>query len=819
MKNPNSISDERNLKFPDSSVDERNVKFPKSNPMPPNGFLRKITFERTASKSERNLQERVCSENIKCIQETEIAEQPNKDQDMDAECMDGKISNSISKMRKLGLKCSKVVKKKTLKKIEPVTNLLKKTESVTSLQSNQHIEVQSSDKSHELESRVKESPLQSSESIKNSIEETEDVSDTDDSVLGDILAWGASSFSNGLTEFDKWKISSEAKTNPETKKEDTKENEHAARLASTRLGKNTSDSNVVVEREETSIGNSLVSETKINKEMRNEVEPTSMIVPSVMVLNDQVHYDVTESFDTSIILKETDEKRHYDYHPPSMEILGENDDIGISIDAISLESSKVSEKKFQQDKIKDAISCAFLTYDTIHAGCQKVSNSFQYLQVYIGKHYELTFDVGREKHPDFYSYFTHVLKDLVETLSVGNDLVFDAFFSVDPPGKEPSKELVSKISDVSSEEKLVAEKKPNEEPVSTTLDDSSEKIIVNKSLDEREIRPSCNVTNLVVSNKQMCMNGHNVFSLAVLPSAGGRTLIATDGNREEDAISVWDLETNKIIVTFVGHSEAIYGLVAATSINGEQRLVSGGDDGTIKLWDVKTKKIVVSIDVEYRVRALCSFTLGDGKAYVAIGLRESNSIQLWNITSFAKLGNLDGHSGGVFCLETFTNSDGSICLASGSDDGTIKIWNLSTATPLCTLNNHLSIRVTALSAYVDSDGSIGLACGYNNGRVELWDINSATLKAILEKDRGYYVSSFATFSQQAGGICLAYGDKDGTIQVWDVEGRLLLAPLRGTDKSWIENVAVVSCKEGRAGLVSCDGTASVHYWKESTDRI
>jgi len=448
--------------------------------------------------------------------------------------------------------------------------------------------------------------------------------------------------------------------------------------------------------------------------------------------------------------------------------------------------------------------------------------------VYIGKHYELTFDVGSEKPPDFYSYFTHVLKDLVETLSEGNDLVFDAFFSVDPPRKEPSKELVSKTSDVSSVKKLVAENKsneepvmaetkPNEKPVSTILDDSSKKIVVNKSLDEREILPSC--TNLIVSNKQICMNGHNVFSLAVLTSAGGRTLIATDGNRDEDAISVWDLETNKVIVTFVGHSEAIYGLVAAKSVNGEQRLVSGGDDRTIKLWDVKTKKIVVSIDVEYRVRALCSFTLGDGEAYVAVGLRENNSIQLWNITSFAKLGNLEGHSGGVFCLETFTNSDGSICLASGSDDGTIKIWNLSTATPLCTLNNHLSIRVTALSAYVDSDGSIGLACGYNNGRVELWDINSATLKAILEKDRGYYVSSFAIFSQQAGGICLAYGDKDGTIQVWDVEGRLLLAPLRGTDKSWIENVAVVSCKEGRAGLVSCDGTASVHYWKESTDRI
>merc|ERR1711957_1160398 len=594
MKKPNPISDERNAKFSDSSIDERNIKFPKNTPMPPNDFLRKITFERTASKLKSNLQERVCSENIKCIQDTEITEQPNEEQDMDAENMDGKISNSISKMRKLGLKCSKVVKKKSLKKIE----------SVTSLQSNQHIEVQVSDKSPELESCVKESPLQSPESIRNSIEETEDVSDTDDSIFGDILAWGASSFSNGMTEFDKWKISSEAETNPEMKKEepsamltndkiytndyivdkilpfpsDTKENEHAARLASTRLGKNTSDSHVRVERNETSLGNSLDSETKINKEMENEVDPSTIVMPSVMVLHDQVHYDVTGSFNTSSILKETEEELQYDYHPPSMEITAENDDIGIGIDEISLEefsleSSKDTEKKFQQDKIKDAISCAFLIYDNVHVGCQKVSNSFQYLQVYIGKHYELTFDVGSAKHPDFYSYFTHVLKDLVEALSEGNDLVFDAFFSVDPPRKEPSKELVSKTSDVSSVKKLVAETKSNEEPVSTILDDSSKKIVVNKSLDEREILPSC--TNLIVSNKQICMNGHNVFPLAVLTSAGGRTLIATDGNRDEDAISVWDLETNKVIVTFVGHSEAIYGLVAAKSVNGEQRLVSG----------------------------------------------------------------------------------------------------------------------------------------------------------------------------------------------------------------------------------------------------
>ena len=62
-----------------------------------------------------------------------------------------------------------------------------------------------------------------------------------------------------------------------------------------------------------------------------------------------------------------------------------------------------------------------------------------------------------------------------------------------------------------------------------------------------------------------------------------------------------------------------------------------------------------------------------------------NTIKLWNIESQTEIATLKGHSRGVNSV-AFNNS-GTI-LASGSNDRTIKLWNVESQTEIATLKGH-----------------------------------------------------------------------------------------------------------------------------------
>jgi len=310
--------------------------------------------------------------------------------------------------------------------------------------------------------------------------------------------------------------------------------------------------------------------------------------------------------------------------------------------------------------------------------------------------------------------------------------------------------------------------------------------------------------------------GHNVWTLASISSKSGGQYLATDGDRTNNTISIWDMTSKTHIGSFKGHPAPIFGFTTATYHNGDHFLVSGSDDKTIKLWDINTKKNAGTINVGFKVRSLCSFALEDVISCIAVGFREVNIIQLWNIEAKEKLGILDGHSAAVYCLTNYTNADGRKCLASGSSDGIVKLWNLSTMTCISTIDNGLSIRITALTTYIDSSGRFCLASGNNNGRVELWDISdsSSSLIGTLEENTGYYIISFALFSRDKKNTCLAYGAQKGAIKVWDVENQILLETLRSKEESHLENISVVGDRNGRACLVSCNRSSTVKVWEE-----
>jgi WD40 repeat protein len=98
-------------------------------------------------------------------------------------------------------------------------------------------------------------------------------------------------------------------------------------------------------------------------------------------------------------------------------------------------------------------------------------------------------------------------------------------------------------------------------------------------------------------------------------------------------------------------------------------------------------------------------------------------------------------------------------LASGSNDLTVRLWDVSTGECSLTLQGHTNwVQSVAFSA----DGKI-LASGSDDQTVRLWDVSTGKCKRILQEHQGWVWS--IAFSPD--GQTLASASLDETIKFWD----------------------------------------------------
>ena len=185
--------------------------------------------------------------------------------------------------------------------------------------------------------------------------------------------------------------------------------------------------------------------------------------------------------------------------------------------------------------------------------------------------------------------------------------------------------------------------------------------------------------------------------------------VSRDGSRAATGeaggqIRLWELPSGKPLATISAHSAAVSGL---RFLPDGSKLISGSLDKTVHAWNVPAGTDAGKIETPAPINAL---TLVRGGTQVCTG-HADNVIRIWPLpgtappavtppakpgdkdkppakpgdkpaaspapVAVAPLKELKGHSGPVTALETFT-PDG-LQILSGSDDGTVRGWNIDNA--------------------------------------------------------------------------------------------------------------------------------------------
>jgi WD40 repeat protein len=236
-------------------------------------------------------------------------------------------------------------------------------------------------------------------------------------------------------------------------------------------------------------------------------------------------------------------------------------------------------------------------------------------------------------------------------------------------------------------------------------------------------------------------------------------------------VVIWSLKTVSVCFRLDGHKNTIESL--RFSADGT-KLVSGSNDGEIRVWCTKKGECITRIQgdgvtsisyvafsendlqvLSVASDSICWIDISSGKVVRSVNglsgttgkLRRADSrntivsgyaatLRLWDVKRRICLHQLQGHTANITDIDSTSEIQ---LMISGSDDGTVRLWNSKSGSFIRCLGRSIDVSTVAISP----DGKRALA-GDINGVVKLWDSNTG---ALLREFRGESICYRVAFSE------------------------------------------------------------------------
>ncbi|KAJ2917651.1 hypothetical protein MD484_g2785, partial [Candolleomyces efflorescens] len=287
------------------------------------------------------------------------------------------------------------------------------------------------------------------------------------------------------------------------------------------------------------------------------------------------------------------------------------------------------------------------------------------------------------------------------------------------------------------------------------------------------------VWNLDSGEELHCLKGH---TRAVRALQFDQVKLITGSM--DNTLKVWDWRRGKCIRTLTGHTEGVVCLNFDSNV-----LASGSVDSTIKVWNLRTGG---------------AFTLRGHTDWV-------NSVQLWD-SNGGTTGSAGADSSSTLLDVSGSRSppchsssaaaapciDPGKMLFSASDDGTIKLWDLTLRSCVRVFTGHVG-QVQSMRLLVEEE------CGES-------DAMDTSPDAAALPEASSSTSTLEVVAPNRKKPVLVSGSLDNTIRLWDIETGTVTKTLFGH----IEGVWGVACDKLR--LVSASHDRTIKVWNRENGK-
>ncbi|GFZ11974.1 transducin/WD40 repeat-like superfamily protein [Actinidia rufa] len=243
------------------------------------------------------------------------------------------------------------------------------------------------------------------------------------------------------------------------------------------------------------------------------------------------------------------------------------------------------------------------------------------------------------------------------------------------------------------------------------------------------------------------------------------------------------------------------------------KLVSGGQDRTIKMWDTNTGSLSHSL-YGYLGSVLDLTTTHDNKSVIAAS--SSNNLYVWDVNSGRMQHTLTGHTDKVCSVDVSKISSRHVVSAAydrtikvwdlqkGHVDGHLRLWDIQTGKLLSEVAAH-SLAITSIS--LSRNGNVILTSGRDNLH-NLFDIRSLEVCGTLRASGNRVASNWSRSCISPDDNYVASGSADGSVYIWSVSKANIVSTLKE------HTASVLCCSWSSLGkpLASSDRSGIICTW-------